>query len=134
MSWSLWSFISPAGSERRADAVTITIYKAVDNALRNPQYAVPNRSIGAITDRARTVRTIVSSNYWQVGLCHAIKEDRNRPPQEGDGAWPRENTLATDSGSSFRAMVRRSHSQALARLRKRHSDQLRPGSEASGVY
>jgi hypothetical protein len=71
-SWSLWTFRSPAGSERLADAVTTTIYKDMDSAMSNPQYAslymklFPKRSVSALFDRGRTVRTIVRSDYWRV--------------------------------------------------------------------
>ena len=71
-SWSLWTFRSPAGSERRADAITTIVYKDMQSAMSNPQYAsiytklFPDRSIANLFDRGRTVRTIVRSDYWRV--------------------------------------------------------------------
>jgi hypothetical protein len=71
-SWSLWTFRSPLGSERRADAITTTVYKDLNAAMANPQYntvytkVFPDRSMAALSDRTRTVRTIVSSDLWRV--------------------------------------------------------------------
>jgi hypothetical protein len=71
-SWGLWTIRSPAGSERVADAITTTIYKDVESAMSNPQYGsvytklFPDRNVGTLMDRARTVRTIVRSDYWRV--------------------------------------------------------------------
>jgi len=71
-SWSVWALRSPAGSERTADAMTSTIYKDMESAMRNPQYAslytklFPDRNVAALFDRGRTVRTIVRSDYWRV--------------------------------------------------------------------
>src|SRR5262249_51287213 len=70
--WSAWAIRSPAGSERPGDAVTTTVYKDMASAMANPQYAslfaklFPNRSYSAVSDRARTVRTIVRTDYWRV--------------------------------------------------------------------
>lgn len=71
-SWSLWTFRSPAGSERMADAMTTAVYKDLASAMSNPQYGslytklFPDRSVTALFDRGRTVRTIVRSDYWRV--------------------------------------------------------------------
>jgi hypothetical protein len=71
-SWSVWAVVSPSGSHREADAVTTQVYKDFESAMRNPQYTslytklFPDRSLSALTDRARTVRTIERSDFWRV--------------------------------------------------------------------
>ncbi|MEP7363103.1 MAG: hypothetical protein ABI972_07600 [Acidobacteriota bacterium] len=71
-SWSCWAFRSPGGASRPYDAVTSTIYKDFETAMSNPGYQAlfakvhPNRNYAAISDRGRTVRTIVRVDYWRV--------------------------------------------------------------------
>jgi hypothetical protein len=71
-SWSVWAVVSPSGSHREADAVTTMVFKDFESAMRNPQYAsiytklFPDRSVSALVDRARTVRTIERSDLWRV--------------------------------------------------------------------
>ena len=71
-SWSLWVFRSPSGASRLYDAVTTTVYKDLESAMANPGYAAiyaklfPNKTFAAVSDRGRTVRTLVRGDIWRV--------------------------------------------------------------------
>ena len=70
--WSVWSFRSPAGAARPYDAMTTAVYKNLESAMAGQGYPAlfakvhPNKNYAAISDRGRTVRTIVRQDLWRV--------------------------------------------------------------------
>ncbi len=71
-SWSLWAFRSPAGTDRKHDAVATTVYKDLEAAMAPLTYRAtfskvfPNGNMGALVMRARSVVNTVETNYWRV--------------------------------------------------------------------
>jgi hypothetical protein len=71
-SWSVWAIRSPAGADRKYDAVTTTVFKNLEAAMANLAYTqtfatvFPKGSYASLAMRSRAVVKTSQIDYWRV--------------------------------------------------------------------